>query len=337
MPDAPSRPARVLVTDVAWPTVDGERDVLAAAGAELVLSPSGDLADLCRLAVDADAILTCFAKVPAEVLDAAPRCRTVARYGVGVDNIDVAHATELGMVVSNVPVYCTDEVADSVLLGVLALSRRLLPLNRDVVRGGWGREVPGAGTRLRGKVLGLVGLGAIGTALAARAQVLGMEVVAHVRGGRPAPPGVRLVGSLDDVLAQADVVSLHVPLTGQTHHLIGAEQLRAMKPTAWLVNTARGSLVDTEALLAALEAGEIAGAALDVTDPEPLPADSPLRTRDDVVLTPHTAFSSDGSLAELATKAATNVVDVLQGRVPATVVNPEVLTGPALRGRLAPR
>ncbi|WP_138757245.1 C-terminal binding protein [Modestobacter altitudinis] len=328
--------ARVLVTDIAWPTTDVERQVLAAADIDLVLAPSGDEAELVRLAAGVDAILTCFARVSAAVLDAAPSCRTVARYGVGVDNIDVGHATELGMVVSNVPVYCVDEVADSALLGILALARRLLPLTRDVAAGRWGRDVPGAGTRLRGKVLGLVGLGVIGSALATRAQALGLEVVAfHLSGCAPA--GGRAVASLDDLLEQADVVSLHVPLTERTHHLIGAAQLERMKPTAWLVNTARGPLVDNAALLAALESGEIAGAALDVTDPEPLPADHPLRTRDDVVLTPHTAFSSDGSLVELATKAATNVVEVLQGRVPATVVNRDVLTSPALRAPLAQR
>ncbi|QNG38769.1 C-terminal binding protein [Geodermatophilaceae bacterium NBWT11] len=326
----------VLVTEVAWPTTDAERAVLAAAGADLVLAPSDDPAELVRLAADADAILTCFATVSAQVLDAAPRCRTVARYGVGVDNIDVAHATALGMVVSNVPVYCVDEVADSALLGILALARRLLPLTRDVAAGRWGSDVPGSGTRLRGKVLGLVGLGTIGSALAERARVLGLDVIAYDLSGRPAP-GVRVVDTLDALLAEADAVSLHVPLTAGTHHLIGPAQLAAMKPTSWLVNTARGGLVDTEALLAALDAGEIAGAALDVTDPEPLPADHPLRTRDDVVLTPHTAFSSDGSLVELATRAATNVVDVLQGRVPATVVNRDVLTSPALRAPLEPR
>jgi D-3-phosphoglycerate dehydrogenase len=210
------------------------------------------------------------------------------------------------------------------------------PWCRDVVAGGWGRDVPGTGTRLRGKVLGLVGLGAIGRALAERARALGLEVVAVDRSGRSVP-GVRLLASLDELLAEADVVSLHVPLTGQTRHLIGPAELKAMKPTAWLVNTARGPLVDTAALLDALERGDIAGAALDVTDPEPLPADHPLRGRDDVVLTPHTAFSSDGSLAELARRAATNVVDVLRGRMPATVVNPEVLTSPARRGPLEAR
>ncbi len=329
-------PRRVLITDYAWPDLETERAVLGAAGVELVVAGSGHPDELARLAVDVDAILTCFAKVSAEVLEAATRCRTVARYGVGVDNIDVQRATDLGMVVSNVPVYCVDEVADSALLGILALARRLLPLTRDVSAGGWGRGVPGTGTRLRGKVLGLVGLGAIGGALAARAQALGLEVVAFDLSGQ-VPAGGRSVGSLDELFELADVVSLHVPLTERTHHLIGAAQLAAMKPTAWLINTARGPLVDTVALVDALEHEQIAGAALDVTDPEPLPPDHPLRTRDDVVLTPHTAFSSDGSLAELARKAATNVVDVLQGREPATVVNREVLGSPALRSRLERR
>ncbi|CAO5236280.1 C-terminal binding protein [Frankia sp. AgKG'84/4] len=327
---------KVLATDIAWPTDEVERAVLAAAGATLVLAPTGDVAELSALAADVDAILTCFAKVPAEVLDAAPRCRTIARYGVGVDNIDVEHATRLGMVVSNVPVYCTEEVADSALLAVLALARRLIPLTRDVAAGGWGRSVPGTSVRLRGKVLGLVGLGEIARALVPRARAIGLDVMAFSR-SNDAEPGIRRAASLAELLGEADIVSLHVPLTDDTRHLIGAGQLAAMKPTAWLVNTARGGLVDTVALLDALDTGAIAGAALDVTDPEPLPVDHPLRRRDDVVLTPHTAFSSDGSLAELATRAAGNVVDVLRGRVPHSVVNPEVLGSAALRAPLEPR
>jgi D-3-phosphoglycerate dehydrogenase len=163
-----------------------------------------------------------------------------------------------------------------------------------------------------------------------------METVAVTRSGQ-AVPGVRLAGSLEELLAVADIVSLHVPVTKETDQLIGAEQFKAMKPTAWLVNTARGRLVDTAALVAALEAGSIAGAAIDVTDPEPLPAGHPLRTMDNVVLTPHTAFSTDGSLAELAAKAAGNVVDVLQGRIPGTVVNPDVLASARLRGLAGPQ
>lgn len=328
---------KVLVTDHAWPTLDVEAAVLARVDAELVVAKTGDTAELVRLAENADAILTCFAKVSQEVLDAAPRCRTVARYGVGVDNIDVDHATRLGMIVSNVPDYCSEEVADHALLMLLALSRRLLPLARQISGGGWdGTAVP-TPVRLRGKVLGLVGLGTIGRALIPRAQALGMDVIALRRRTGETPDGVRTVSSLEELLAEADVVSLHCPLTAGTRGLIGAAQLAAMKPTAVLLNTARGPLVDTEALVAALERGDIAGAGLDVTDPEPLPAAHPLRHRDDVVVTPHLAFSSDGSLAELARKAATNTADVLLGRTPATVVNPVVLDSPALRPALEDR
>ncbi|WP_433782161.1 C-terminal binding protein [Actinomycetospora sp. CA-101289] len=322
--------ARVLVTDHAWPHLDVETSVLAAADAELVVAGTGDLDELVALAGDVEAILTCFAQVPAQVLDAAPRCRTVARYGVGLDNIDVARATELGMIVSNVVDYCTDEVADHTFMMILALARRLVPLHRDVVAGGWGAEVPGTSRRLRGRTLGLVGLGAIGRAVATRAAVIGMRVVALRRSGAETL-GIETVGRLEDLLAVAEVVSLHLPLTADTAGLMDAAAFRAMRPDAWLVNTARGGLVDTDALLAALERGELAGAALDVTDPEPLPAAHPLRSRPDVVLTPHSAFASDGSLAELARRAAKNVVEVLAGRVPASIVNPEVLTSPTLR------
>ncbi|MHC5264325.1 C-terminal binding protein [Streptomyces sp. UC4497] len=328
---------KVLVTDFAWPTVDVETAVLAEAGAELIVAESGESAELVRLAPEADAILTCFAKVSREVLEAASRCRTVARYGVGVDNIDVDHATRLGIVVSNVPDYCSEEVADHTLLLLLALARRLVPLTRQLADGGWdGTAVP-TPLRLRGKVLGLVGLGTIGRALVPRAQALGMDVVALRQGSGGLPDGVRAAASLEELLRVADVLSLHCPLTADTRGLIGAAELAAMKPTALLLNTARGPLVDTEALVDALDRGEIAGAGLDVTDPEPLPVPHALRGRADVVLTPHVAFSSDGSLAELARKAATNAADVLRDRVPATVVNPQVLDSAALRTALEAR
>lgn len=328
---------KVLVTDHAWPTLDVETAVLARADAELIVAESGESSELARLAKDADAILTCFAKVSREVLDAAPNCRTVARYGVGVDNIDVAHATRLGMVVSNVPDYCSEEVADHTLLLLLALSRRLLPLTRQINSGGWNSADVPTPTRLRGKVLGLIGLGTIGRALIPRAQALGLDVVTLRRRSGEALDGVRTVASLQELLGQADVVSLHCPLTADTRHLIGADELAAMKPTALLLNTARGPLVDTDALLAALDRGDIAGVGLDVTEPEPLPADHPLRHRGDVVVTPHVAFSSDGSLAELARKAADNAADVLLGRTPSTIVNPEVLDSPTLRTALEDR
>lgn len=321
---------RVLVTDHPGVTVDVERSIFDAAGIELVVASSTDPAHLAVLAADVDAIATCFAEVTAEVLDSATRCRTVARFGVGLDNIDVARATELGMIVTNVPVYCIDEVADHTLMLMLALARRLVPFAVDTAAGHWNRALTTNPIRLRGKVFGAIGLGAIGSALVPRVSALGMDVVGLGRRGK-VPDGVTNAGSLDELLAVADVVSLHLPLDASTRHTIGSRELNSMKPAAMLINTSRGGLVDTEALTEALAAGRIAGAGLDVTDPEPLAAAHPLRAMDNVVLTPHYAFSSDGSMADLSRTAAWNVVHVLDGVLPDSVVNDDVLTSPALR------
>ncbi|AZG46228.1 C-terminal binding protein [Gordonia insulae] len=323
---------KVLITDHPASTPDVEREVLSTLGAEVVVAPSTDEATLAELAGDVDAIITCFAKVTDRVLDAAVRCRTVARTGVGVDNIDVARATQLGMIVTNVPEYCTDEVADHTLMLILALSRRLGPLVADTAAGGWDRNLTPVPMRLRGKTLALLGTGTIGRALIPRAQAIGMDVVACNR-GRATPPGVRSVPGLAALFAEADVLSLHLPLTPETEGIIDRSALAAMKPSALLVNTARGGLVDTPSLTEALAAGEIAGAALDVTEPEPLPAAHRLRGLPNVLLTPHIAFSSDGSLADLSRFAAGNVVGVLRGSLPSSVVNPDVLESPGLRGK----
>jgi D-3-phosphoglycerate dehydrogenase len=321
---------RVLITDHPAATVDVERAVFDAAGVDMVVAGSTDPASLAALAADVDAIATCFAKVPAEVLDNAPRCRTVARFGVGVDNIDVARAGELGIVVTNVPVYCVDEVADHTLMLLLALARRLVPFAADTAAGSWNRSFAPVPVRLRGKTFGIVGVGAIGSALIPRVAALGMDVLALRRRGGDAE-GATAVSSLDELLTAADVVSLHLPLNSSTHHLIGARELGLMKPTALLLNTSRGGLVDTAALTSALSEGRLGGAGLDVTEPEPLPADHPLRTMANSVLTPHYAFSSDGSMADLSRTAAHHVLDVLAGRRPDSIVNPEVLMSPALR------
>jgi D-3-phosphoglycerate dehydrogenase len=320
----------VLVTDYAFPDLDVEERVLGTVGARLLVAATGDEDELIALAPRADAILTNWKPVTARVLDAAARCRTVARYGVGLDNIDVAHATTLGIPVSNVPDFCTDEVADHTLLLLLALARRFVPLTEDLRRGGWDNQAGGMPVRLRGKTLGLVGLGAIAQAVAVRARALGMDVIAYRRSAGDRD-GVRVTTSLPELLASADVVSLHVPLDATTRGIIGQAELAAMKDTAYLINTSRGALVDTAALVRALDGGLIAGAAMDVTDPEPLPAAHPLRTHPAAIVTPHSAFYSDGAIAELAGKAARNVAQILRGEIPATIVNPEVLDSPRLR------
>lgn len=328
--------ARVLVTDTAWASLDIEAGVLGAAGVDLVIAGPGSHEELVASAPSVDAILTCFAEVNAQVLDAAKRCVTVARYGVGVDNIDVVRATELGIVVTNVPDYCRHEVADHTLLLSLATLRRLHRHTRMVRAGGWDAATIPVPARVQNSVLGIVGLGAIANVVAHRAASFGFDLIAFdPHPPRRLPDGVRLVPSLEQLLGAADVVSLHVPMLPSTHHLIGTRELAAMKRSAVLVITSRGALVDTAALVDALENGRLAGAALDVTDPEPLPHDHPLRCRDDVLLTPHTAFSSDGSIAELCRRSAQHVVDVLGGKCPRNIVNPTVLASQDLRMHLA--
>jgi D-3-phosphoglycerate dehydrogenase len=321
-------PRRVLVTDITWPDTTIEEQVLGTVGAELVLAPSGEEAELVQLARDADAILTCFAHVTPAVVAAAPRLQVIGRYGIGVDNIAVAEATARGIPVTNVPAYCLDEVAEHVLAMILSLVRGLHRYDRAVRAGDWSLGTGLPTRRVAGTTLGIVGFGRIGQTLAEKARGLGMHVVAY----EPhAPQRARAAGvevlDLLELAGRCDFVSLHAPATPQTTGLIDEAFLAAMRPTAYLINAARGALVDQDALVAALAAGRIAGAGLDVFVPERLPADHPLLRCDRVLATPHTAFYSEESMAELARVAAENVAAVLAGRRPAAVVNPEVLPG----------
>jgi D-3-phosphoglycerate dehydrogenase / 2-oxoglutarate reductase len=327
--------ARVLVTDYAWPSLDIERAILAEVGAELVVAETGEPAELVALAAGVDAILTNWKRVPAEALDAAEQCLVVARYGVGVDNIPIAHATELGLLVVNVPDFCVEEVSDHTLALLLASARRIVTFARSTRAGEWnllglGRGLP----RLRGQRLGIVGFGNIARTLIPKAQGLGLEVTVYtprLSPGHDAETGVETTGDLGELLATSDYVTLHAPATPATAGLIGEAELRAMKPTAYLINTSRGALVDESALERALDEGWIAGAALDVLAQEPARPGHPLLAHDKAIVTPHAGFYSEPAIAELATKAARNVATVLRGEVPATLVNPDVLTHPAYR------
>ena len=325
----------VLVTDYAWPSLDLEREILAAVDAELLVAETGEEAELVALAPRADAILTNWKRVPPAALEAAPRCLVVSRYGVGLDNIPVERATELGILVVNVPDFCVEEVSDHALALLLTCARRIVGFTRSTRAGVWNLELARGLPRLRGQTIGLVGMGGIAGALVPKALGMGLDVVAYTPrlAQKTLPDGVRAAGSLHELLATADYVSLHAPATAETRGLIGEAELRAMKPTAYLINTSRGALVDEEALARAVEEEWIAGAALDVLSQEPPSADHPLLHLDNVIVTPHAAFYSDAAIAELETKAAANVADVLSGRLPKTVVNPAVLDAPALRSR----
>ncbi len=318
---------RILITDYAWPDLEIEKEVLSAVGGEIMVAGEGTPGEIIALAPQADAILTCWKDVPAEALEIAPNCSVVSRYGIGLDNIPIGRATELGMLVTNVPDFCLEEVSDHVMTLLLATARQLLPLARTPERSGWTRETPRPIPRVRGQTLGLIGFGNIARALVPKALGFGLRVVAFTPRLRSedAPDGVEVTNDLGQMLSESDYVSIHCPLTEETAHIIDDAAIARMKSSALLINTSRGGVIDEEALIRALKEGRIAGAALDVTDPEPPAADNPLLSLENVIVTPHAAFYSVAATAELARKAAENVVTVLRGEVPRNLVNAEVL------------
>ena len=317
---------KVLITDYVWPSTDPERAVLESAGIELVIAPDTSENTLAELAKDVDAIMFCFAQVTSKVLEAATQCKIAARYGIGVDNVDIPKATELGIVVTNVPDYCMDEVTDHALGMILALNRRLVPHTRDVVRGGWNDVALNQPMhRTRGATMGIVGYGRIGRSLAAKAIGFGMNILTY---DPMIEPGSSIEGAtattLDELLEESDFVSLHVPLLPSTENMISAPELARMKKGSIIVNCARGGLIDENALASALESGHIAGAGLDVVEPTPPNPSSPLLAQENVIITPHTAFFSQASTVELEERTAGEVVRVLAGDKPENWINPEV-------------
>ena len=280
------------------------------------------------LARDADAIMTCFAKVTERVVRAAERCVVISRYGVGVDNIAVDTATELGILVTYVPDYCVDEVSDHVIGMMLGWNRRIVMHNDDTKRNGWGNAGLGFRMmRLRGKTFGVVGFGRIGRATAQKAKAFGMHAIASdpfVDAAAMAAAGVEKA-DIDDLLARAHVVTLHSPLIPQTANMMGAAQFDRMRDDAFLINCARGGLIDEDALYDALASGKIAGAGLDVLVDIAPPLDHRIIQLDNVIVTPHTAFFSQEATLELEERAAAEVIRVFDGKMPDNLVNPAVL------------
>jgi D-3-phosphoglycerate dehydrogenase / 2-oxoglutarate reductase len=318
-----SQKFRVLITDRAWPDCALERAILGQISAEVVEAPDGDEATLVALARDADAIGTCWAHVTENVIRASPRCRLVARFGIGLDNISIETATELGIPVSNVPDYCVAEVSDHALALILACARNVAFFHMRTKAGEYRLGAARPMKRLAGSTLGLVGFGRIARALLPKARAIGLKVVAHSQHADGRGTGCPML-PLDELLVQSDFVSLHVPLTDATHHLFGDRQFQMMKPTAYLVNTSRGALIDQAALWRAISTEQIAGAGLDVFEPEPPDLSLPLFRDERVIVTPHAAFTSAESLQELRTRAAHQLAEALQGRRPENVVNPQV-------------
>lgn len=316
---------KILVTDYQWPDLDIERRILGEIGAELVVAPNGEEATLSALASGCAGILTCWAKTTAKVIGAAlPELRVVVRYGIGLDNIDLDFATRNHIPVLNVPTYCVVDVAEHTLGFILALSRKIAFHDRRVRQGSWNVQDALPLRRLVGKRLGLVGLGNIGREVAKRAQAFGLEVCAYTP--RLTPERAREAGvvalPLDQLLATADFVSLHLPLTPESSGLLGEKELGQMKPSAFLINTSRGKVLDEEALYQALSSGRLAGAALDVRVVEPAAAGDRLVQLENVLHTPHASFFSRESIEELQEQAAWEARRVLSGQPPLNLVNP---------------
>ena len=308
----------IAVTDSPFPSLDPARAALARVEPELRMAASASADDILAVGRDADAILVTYARLPGELLRKLTRCKAIGRFGLGVDNIDVAAAAGLGITVTYVPDYCMHEVSDHAMALLLALARKIPLSNKLVQAGRW--EMPAVVPihRLAGRVLGLVGFGNIPRALAPKAKAFGLTVVTHdpfVAREVPAAAGVEAV-SFERLLAISDFVSVHAPLTPSTRGLFNADALRKMKKGAMLINTARGPLVEEAALIAALDAGHLAAAAVDVVEVEPLARDSRLLGRDNLILSPHTGFYSVEALDELQTKCASDVARVLCGEPP---------------------
>lgn len=312
--------AKVVLTDYVWESLDVERKTLEGV-AELVPLQTKKPAEFIHEAADCDALLNTYAgPITADTMARMPKCKIIARYGIGVDTIDLDAATAAGIIVTNNPTYCIEEVAEHTMALVLACARKVVFYDRLVRNGHWGVPPGKPLYRISGSTLGLVGFGNIARQVAIRAAAFGMNVIysdPYVQKGEG--PG-RAV-TFDALLADSDFVSVHPPLTPQTRKMISDDALGKMKRSAWLINCSRGPIVDTEALVRALDAGKIAGCALDTTDPEPLPDPHPLRERENVIINPHVAWYSEKAMIGLQAGAPGEVRRVLTGEWPINVVN----------------
>ena len=312
----------VIVADCDHASIDIERGVLKDISADVPWLTCRSEDDVIAQCAGADALLIMYAPFTRRVLEQLPRCKVIVRYGVGVDTIDLKAAAEFGIIVSNVPDYGTQEVSDHALAMMLCMTRKVAKASSLVKSGQWDFRLLRPIRRHQVQTIGIVGIGRIGRAMAEKTRALGMKVIAYDPHVAPAqlPDFITLV-SLDDLLGQADVVSVHCPLNESTRMLLDESRLRLMKPSAYLVNTARGSIVDEIALDALLTEQKLAGAAMDVLAVEPGAPDNPLFKHENFFCTPHMAWHSDESAQELKRKAAEEVRRVLRGEAALYQVN----------------
>ncbi|MCD6083832.1 C-terminal binding protein [Candidatus Aerophobetes bacterium] len=317
----------VVVTDYDYPDLDIERRIITEAGGTLIPAQCRSEEEVIQKAKDAHGLLTQYAPISRKVIEALSQCRVIARYGIGVDNIDISAATQRKIVVVNVPSYCEEEVASHTLALILACVRKIFLFNQAIRKGNWDWKLGRPIVRLSEQKLGLIAFGKIAKMVARKARAFGFSLMGfdpYVSDEEFAAEGVRKV-DLDYLLKNSDIICVHAPLTQETRHMLGREEFKKMKSSSFLVNTSRGAVVDEKALYEALREGQIAGAALDVLEEEPPGKDSPLLKLDNVIFTPHVAWYSESSLKELRAKAATDLVRVLEGKTPQGFVNRKMI------------
>ena len=313
---------KVVITDCDHPSVEIERKILSEINPEFLLAHCNTENEVIEAAKDADAIINQYAPITKRVIESLKKCKVITRYGVGVDNIDVEAATEHKIIVANIPDYCVDEVSTHTLALILACARGITLLDNKIREKKWDFTLAKPLFRTKGKTLGLFGLGRIARAVAQKASGFGFKIIAYDPYVSKVDDGIELV-EFSKLLSNSDFISIHSPLTDETRHLFGENKLRAMKKTAYLINTSRGPIVDEKALYNVLKKRWISGAALDVMEKEPPDWENLLPKLDNLIITPHISFYSEESYVELKTKTAKAVLSVLKGGLPRAMVNPQ--------------
>jgi len=315
---------KIVITDCDHPSVEIERKILSGINLEFILSHCNTEDEVIEIAQDADGIINQYVPITRRVIESLKKCKVIARYGVGVDNVDIEAASEHKIIVANVPDYCVDEVSTHAMALILACARGITLLDRKRREKKWDFTLAKPLFRTKGKNLGLFGLGRIARMVAQKASGFGFKIIAYDPYVPKVDEDIKLV-EFSQLLTDSDFISIHVPLTDKTRHSFRGDELKIMKKTAYLINTARGSIIDEEALYKALENKWIAGAALDVMEKEPPDWENSLLKLDNLIITPHISFYSEESYIELKTKVAESVLSVLKGELPRAMVTPQVV------------
>ncbi|GAG61820.1 unnamed protein product [marine sediment metagenome] len=313
---------KVVITDCDHPSVEIERKILSEIDPEFVLAYCNTEDEVIEVAQDAGGIINQYAPITRRVIESLKKCKVIARYGVGVDNIDIEAATEYGIIVANVPDYCIDEVSTHAMALILACARGITLLDNKIREKKWDFTLAKPLFRTKGKTLGLFGLGKIARAVAQKAAGFGFKIIAYDPYVSKVNREIKLV-KFSQLLSDSDFISIHTPLTDETSHSFGESELKTMKKTAYLINTARGPIIDERNLYVALKERWIAGAALDVMEKEPPDWENLLPKLDNLIITPHISFYSEESYVELKTKTAKAVCSALKGGLPRAMVNPQ--------------